>query len=162
MKAIYQGGESHDVAGYSFVAQVNYAGEVGRDSARVVSCNTTGISRVMHALHQHEWVDRARVVILRRGTDPWEAHANGMINTVIPETRCPATRDPTPGRSSPTWISPPWPEPGLTTSAASTSPWSRPPVLSPLKSCAMHYGTRLGWRSSGPMTAWSPSTRSSS
>lgn len=94
VKAIFQGGESHEVAGYSFVAQVNYAGAVGRDSARVVSCNTTGISRVMHALHRRRWVNRARVVILRRGTDPWEAHATGMINTVIPEAKVPSHQGP--------------------------------------------------------------------
>lgn len=94
VKAIFQGGESHDLAGYSFVAQVNYSGAVGRDFARVVSCNTTGISRVMHALHRLDWVERARVVILRRGTDPWESHANGMINTVIPETTVPSHQGP--------------------------------------------------------------------
>jgi len=94
VKAIFQGGESHDLAGHSFVAQVNYSGAVGRDFARVVSCNTTGISRVMHALHRHQWVDRARVVILRRGTDPWESHATGMINTVIPETTVPSHQGP--------------------------------------------------------------------
>ena len=30
VKAIFQGGEPHDLAGHSFVAQVNYAGAVGR------------------------------------------------------------------------------------------------------------------------------------
>lgn len=40
VKSIWQGGETHEVSGYSFVAQVNYAGALGRDSARVVSCNT--------------------------------------------------------------------------------------------------------------------------
>lgn len=94
VKTIYQGGESHDVAGFSFVAQVNYADAVGRDSARVVSCNTTGLSRVLHALHRHGWVDRARVVILRRGTDPWESHESGLINTLIPESRVPSHQGP--------------------------------------------------------------------
>ncbi len=81
-------------AGYSFVAQVNYAGAVGLDSARVVSCNTTALSRVLHALHRHGWVKRARAVLLRRGTDPWESHLNGMINTVIPETKVPSHQGP--------------------------------------------------------------------
>ena len=94
VKAIWQGGEKHDLTGYSFVAQVNYAGAVGRDFARVVSCNTTAISRVMHALHRRGWVRRARAVILRRGTDPWESHREGMINTVIPETRVPSHQGP--------------------------------------------------------------------
>ena len=94
VKSIWQGGEKHEVAGYSFVAQVNYAGAVGRNSARVVSCNTTALSRVIHALHRHGWVKRARAVLLRRGTDPWESHLNGMINTVIPETRVPSHQGP--------------------------------------------------------------------
>ena len=47
VKAIWQGGEKHELAGYSFVAQVNYAGAVNRQFARVVSCNTTALSRVI-------------------------------------------------------------------------------------------------------------------
>lgn len=94
IKSIWQGGEKHEVAGYSFVAQVNYAGALGRDSARVVSCNTTALSRVLHALYRHGWVKRARAVLLRRGTDPWESHVNGMINTVIPETKVPSHQGP--------------------------------------------------------------------
>jgi glyceraldehyde-3-phosphate dehydrogenase (NAD(P)) len=94
VKSIWQGGEAHEVAGYSFVAQVNYAGAIGRDSARIVSCNTTALSRVLHALHRRGWVKRARAVVLRRGTDPWESHVNGMINTVVPETRVPSHQGP--------------------------------------------------------------------
>lgn len=94
VKAVFQGGEPHDLAGHSFVAQVNYSETVGQNFARVVSCNTTAISRVVHALHRHGWVDRARIVILRRGTDPWESHASGMINTVIPETTVPSHQGP--------------------------------------------------------------------
>lgn len=94
VKAIWQGGEKHELAGYSFVAQVNYAGALNRQFARVVSCNTTALSRVLHALHRHGWVRRARAVLLRRGTDPWESHKNGMINTVIPETKVPSHQGP--------------------------------------------------------------------
>ena len=93
-KAIWQGGEKHELAGYSFVAQVNYEGAVGRDSARVVSCNTTAVSRVMHALHRRGWVRRARAVLLRRATDPIDSHRDGMINTVIPETKVPSHQGP--------------------------------------------------------------------
>ncbi len=94
VKAIWQGGEKHDLAGYSFVAQVNYAGAVGRPFARVVSCNTTALSRALHALRRHGWVKRARAVLLRRGTNPWESHKTGMINTVIPETKVPSHQGP--------------------------------------------------------------------
>lgn len=94
VKAVFQGGEKHELTGYSFVAQVNYAGAVGRDAARVVSCNTTALTRVLHALHRRGWVKRARAVLLRRATDPWESHFGGMINTVVPETKVPSHQGP--------------------------------------------------------------------
>jgi len=94
IKAVYQGGEKHDVAGYSFVAQANYAGAIGRSSTRVVSCNTTGLTRVLGALHGRGLVKKARVVVIRRATDPWESHKEGMINTVIPETKVPSHQGP--------------------------------------------------------------------
>ena len=94
VKAIWHGGEKHELAGFSFVAQVNYAGALHRDFARVVSCNTTALSRVMFALHQRGWVKRVRAVLLRRGTDPWESHLNGMINTVVPEMNVPSHQGP--------------------------------------------------------------------
>jgi glyceraldehyde-3-phosphate dehydrogenase (NAD(P)) len=94
VKAIWQGGEKHELAGYSFVAQVNYAGALNRDFARVVSCNTTALSRVIHALQVHGWVKRVRAVLLRRGTDPWESHKTGMINTAIPEMAVPSHQGP--------------------------------------------------------------------
>jgi glyceraldehyde-3-phosphate dehydrogenase (NAD(P)) len=94
VKMVWQGGEKHDVAGYSFVAQVNYAGALDRDSARVVSCNTTALCRVIGTLHAQGWVKRARAVLLRRATDPWESHATGIINTVIPETKVPSHQGP--------------------------------------------------------------------
>lgn len=94
VKAIFQGGEKHDLAGYSFTAQVNYAGALNRQFARVVSCNTTALCRMLHALHRRGWVKKARAVLLRRGTDPWESHKNGMINTAIPETKVPSHQGP--------------------------------------------------------------------
>lgn len=94
IKAIFEGGEKHDLAGFSFVAQVNYSEAVGRQFARVVSCNTTALCRVMRALNRHDWIKRARAVLLRRGTDPWESHKNGMINTAVPETRVPSHQGP--------------------------------------------------------------------
>lgn len=94
VKSIWQGGEKHEVAGYSFVAQVNYDGAIGRDSARVVSCNTTALTRIAHAFHRHGWVQRVRAVLVRRGTDPWESHVSGMINTIVPESKVPSHQGP--------------------------------------------------------------------
>ena len=65
-----------------------------RQFARVVSCNTTALSRIAHALQARGWVKRVRAVLMRRGTDPWESHASGMINTVVPETVVPSHQGP--------------------------------------------------------------------
>jgi glyceraldehyde-3-phosphate dehydrogenase (NAD(P)) len=94
IKAIFQGGEKHELAGVSFTAQVNYAEALDRQFVRVVSCNTTALCRVMHALHKRNWVKKARAVLMRRASDPWEAHKGGLINTVMPETKVPSHQGP--------------------------------------------------------------------
>jgi glyceraldehyde-3-phosphate dehydrogenase (NAD(P)) len=94
VRAIFQGGEKHDLTGLSFVAQVNYAAALERRLARVVSCNTTALCRVLHPLHSRGWIKRARAVLLRRGTDPWESHENALLNTVKPEIKVPSHQGP--------------------------------------------------------------------
>lgn len=94
MKAIFQGGEKHELTGTSFVAQANYEQALGRDFVRVVSCNTTGSVRVLGALRTAGLLARARLVLLRRGTDPWESHKGGMINTLLPEPKVPSHQGP--------------------------------------------------------------------
>jgi glyceraldehyde-3-phosphate dehydrogenase (NAD(P)) len=61
IKAIWQGGESHPIAGFSFNAVSNYDGAVGRDLVRVVSCNTTGLCRVISAIDQELGINKVRV-----------------------------------------------------------------------------------------------------
>ena len=51
IKAIFQGGEKDSVADTSFVAQCNYDEAVGKQFIRVVSCNTTGLSRTLHEVN---------------------------------------------------------------------------------------------------------------
>ncbi|HEY3374637.1 MAG TPA: type II glyceraldehyde-3-phosphate dehydrogenase [Candidatus Aquicultor sp.] len=94
VKAIFQGGEEHGLTGVSFTAQVNYHQALNKQFARVVSCNTTGLCRVLNALNKNGWIKRARAVLMRRGTDPWESHKDGMINTAIPETKVPSHQGP--------------------------------------------------------------------
>lgn len=94
IKAIFQGGEKHELAGVSFTAQVNYAEALNRQFVRVVSCNTTGLCRVINALHKRGWVKKARAVLMRRASDPWESHKTGLINTIVPETRVPSHQGP--------------------------------------------------------------------
>ena len=80
----------HELAGVSFVAQANYADALRRDAVRVVSCNTTGLVRVLNALREHDLLTRARAVLIRRATDPWESHLGGLVNTLLPEPRVPS------------------------------------------------------------------------
>jgi glyceraldehyde-3-phosphate dehydrogenase (NAD(P)+) (phosphorylating) len=94
VKAIFQGGEKHELTGVSFVAQANYAEALGKDSVRVVSCNTTGLIRVLSALRDKGLLARARGVLIRRGTDPWESHVGGLINTLVPEETIPSHQGP--------------------------------------------------------------------
>jgi len=94
LKAIFQGGEAHELTGYSFVASANYAGAVGRDTLRVVSCNTTGLCRIAQGFHARGLIKKLRAVLVRRGTDPWESHQGGLINTIEPEAHVPSHQGP--------------------------------------------------------------------
>lgn len=81
---IFQGGEDADVAEVSFNALANYDEARGRRYVRVVSCNTTGITRVLTSLLLNGiGIKKARVFITRRGADPKE-HKKGPINDVVP------------------------------------------------------------------------------
>lgn len=93
-KFIVQGGEKHDVTGHSFVAESSYAGAIGRESTRVVSCNTTSIVRVLSALKHAGLLRKARGTLLRRATDPWESHLGGIMNTLVPEDEIPSHQGP--------------------------------------------------------------------
>lgn len=61
---------------------------------RVVSCNTTGLVRVLSAFRSKGLLQRARAVLIRRGTDPWESHAGGLINTLLSEAKIPSHQGP--------------------------------------------------------------------
>ena len=81
-KAIFQGGEEHEVAGFSFNAHANYKEAAGKQFARVVSCNTTGLVRLIHALDQAFGVQRVRAVMVRRGADPDDIK-RGPIDAIV-------------------------------------------------------------------------------
>ncbi|MFC7200774.1 type II glyceraldehyde-3-phosphate dehydrogenase [Halospeciosus flavus] len=81
--ALYQGGESADVADVSFNARSNYDKARGADHVRVVSCNTTGLSRLLAPLDEEYGVEKARVTLVRRGGDPSQT-GRGPINDILP------------------------------------------------------------------------------
>ncbi len=83
VKAIFQGGEDDDVAERSFNAAANYGDCVGAESVRVVSCNTTGLLRVLHPLERDHGIGKVRATLVRRGGDPAQ-HGRGPINDILP------------------------------------------------------------------------------
>ena len=94
VKAVYQGGEKHTLTDHSFVAQANYESALGRDVTRVVSCNTTATVRTLGALKNAGLLKKARGVLIRRASDPWEAHKEGIMNTLVPEKNIPSHQGP--------------------------------------------------------------------
>ncbi|MFQ6051209.1 MAG: type II glyceraldehyde-3-phosphate dehydrogenase [Candidatus Hydrothermarchaeota archaeon] len=93
IKAIFQGGEEHEVAGFSFNALCNYDGAIGRDFVRVVSCNTTGLCRSLYAIEKVVEIDKVKAVMVRRATDPWDSK-KGPINAIVPVLHVPSHHGP--------------------------------------------------------------------
>lgn len=94
IRFIIHGGEKHEVTGHSFVAESSFDSAIGRESTRVVSCNTTSIVRTLSALKRAGLLKRARGTLLRRATDPWESDAGGIMNTLVPEPEIPSHQGP--------------------------------------------------------------------
>ena len=82
--AIYQGGEDADVADVSFNARSNFDEAAGADHVRVVSCNTTGLSRLLAPLREEYGVEKVRTTLVRRGGDPGQTD-RGPINDILPD-----------------------------------------------------------------------------
>ena len=82
VKAIWQGGESHTIAGFSFNAESNYEQALGRDLVRVVSCNTTALCRAIAPIDRELGVNKVRATITRRAVDPNEIK-KGPVNAIV-------------------------------------------------------------------------------
>jgi len=81
--ALLQGGESADVVDSSFNARANYDTVEGDDLVRVVSCNTTGLSRLVAPLRERYGIEKVRATLVRRGGDPAQT-GRGPINDILP------------------------------------------------------------------------------
>ncbi|WP_181691733.1 type II glyceraldehyde-3-phosphate dehydrogenase [Natronomonas sp. LN261] len=81
--ALYQGGEDADLVDTSFNARGNFEDAAGADHVRVVSCNTTGLSRLLAPLQETYGVEKARITLVRRGGDPAQS-GRGPINDILP------------------------------------------------------------------------------
>jgi len=83
LKAVFQGGEKHDNIGLSFNSFSNYKDAYGKDYARVVSCNTTGLCRTLKPIDDFCGIKKVRAVMVRRGADPGQVK-KGPINAIVP------------------------------------------------------------------------------
>jgi len=81
-KALWQGGEEHVVAGFSFNSSCNYKDAVGRQFVRVVSCNTTGLCRIINEIDKEFGVTHVHAIMVRRGADPGEIK-KGPIDAIV-------------------------------------------------------------------------------
>ncbi|WP_280535367.1 type II glyceraldehyde-3-phosphate dehydrogenase [Halopenitus sp. POP-27] len=82
--AIFQGGEGADIADVSFNARSNFEDARDADYVRVVSCNTTALSRVIAPLEEEYGIEKVRVTLVRRSGDPSET-GRGPVNDVLPD-----------------------------------------------------------------------------
>lgn len=82
-KVIVQGGENHNLTGLSFSTLGNYREAIGKNKARVVSCNTTGLTRVLASLNNAYGIDDGFITLVRRASDPVRT-TRGPINGAVP------------------------------------------------------------------------------
>lgn len=93
IKAIFQGGEKADIGESSFVAQCNYKDALNKDFVRVVSCNTTGLSRTLCAINNKFGINSVSATMIRRAADPMDC-SKGPINAIVPTMELPSHHGP--------------------------------------------------------------------
>ncbi|MFQ6059709.1 MAG: type II glyceraldehyde-3-phosphate dehydrogenase [Thermoplasmata archaeon] len=92
-KAIWQGGEKHELTNLSFNAMANYEKAYGAQFLRVVSCNTTGLLRTLYPVYDEYGIDNCLAVMVRRAADPWDTR-RGPINAIEPVLEVPSHHGP--------------------------------------------------------------------
>ena len=80
---IVQGGEKHTLTDLSFSTLGNYSDAYGAKAARVVSCNTTGLTRALAPLLRDFGILDVFVALTRRSADPARTN-RGPINGAVP------------------------------------------------------------------------------
>jgi len=82
--AIFQGGEDDSIAETSFTGRVNYEDALGAETVRVLSCNSTGLARLLKPLEEAYGVETVRATMIRRGGDPGQTD-RGPIDDILPD-----------------------------------------------------------------------------
>ena len=81
VKAIFQGGESNEVADVFFHGYANYEKGLGADYLKLTSCNTTGLIRSVDCLDREIGIEKVAITIVRRVADPGDYH-RGLTNAL--------------------------------------------------------------------------------
>ncbi len=92
-KALFQGGEKHELTGLSFNSMANYEKAIGADYVRVVSCNTTGLCRTLYPIDRDIGIENVIAVMIRRAADPWDSKS-GPVNAIEPVLNVPSHHGP--------------------------------------------------------------------
>jgi len=80
---IVQGGEKHTFGGVSFNAFANYSAAIGKRRVRVISCSSTGLTRILFVLDRLFGLEHAFAALVRRSADPGKSSKN-PFNAMTP------------------------------------------------------------------------------
>ncbi len=80
IKWIFQGGEKHSMTGLSYTSCANHTENLNAEGTRVVSCNTTGLSRTLVPLYNACGSLKVECTMIRRAAYPGESK-KGPINS---------------------------------------------------------------------------------
>ena len=93
VKYIFQGGEKHTLTGLSYTSSANHKENLNAKGTRVVSCNTTGLSRTLVPLFEHCGSLKVECTMVRRSADPGDS-GKGPINAIKPVLKVPSHHGP--------------------------------------------------------------------
>ena len=93
VKYIFQGGEKHTLTGLSYTSSANHKENLNAEGTRVVSCNTTGLSRTLVPLFEHCGSLKVECTMVRRSADPGDS-GKGPINAIKPVLKVPSHHGP--------------------------------------------------------------------
>lgn len=93
IKWIFQGGEKHALTGLSYTSSANHKENLNAEGTRVVSCNTTGLSRTLVPLYEHCGSLSVECTMIRRAADPGDS-SKGPINAIKPVLKVPSHHGP--------------------------------------------------------------------
>ncbi len=93
IKWIFQGGEKHAMTEMSYTSSANHHENLNAQGTRVVSCNTTGLSRTLVPLFDHCGELNVECTMIRRAADPGDS-SKGPINAIKPVLKVPSHHGP--------------------------------------------------------------------